>query len=141
MLNHFQPKGYKVFIFRRIAGTKKTSETKEIESSDSDISADEYEEEKDDNEELFVEDNSSALLDIVAAGIDDLPSGSDWEEDNEEKRNEIENEERKAEVTRSEVSLRPDVSGLGKYLIFKNLRKIVFRFLKNMHGIFGGISK
>ena len=113
---------------------------KEIESSDINISADEYEGEIYEEGDPFVGDKSSELLDIVSAGIEDLPSESDWEEENEQKQNTLETEEKKKEEISSEApKISPDVNGY-KVLIYQYKKKY-FRFLKNMHGLFGGISK
>ena len=113
---------------------------KEIGSSDLNISEDEYEGEIYEEGDHFGEDKSSELLDIVSAGIEDLPSESDWEEEKEEKGNTFETEEKKKEEISSEApKISPDVNGY-KVLIYQYNKKY-FRFLKNMHGLFGGISK
>ena len=101
---------------------------KEIENSDINISADEYEGEIYEEGDLFVGDESSVLLDIVSAGIEDLPSESDWEEENEQKQNTLETEEKKKEEISSEApKISPDVNGYI-VLIYQHKKKHVLGF-------------
>ena len=84
----------------------------EFESSEINISADEFEEE----EEIYDGDKSSSFLDITSEDIEKChPSESEWEEENdddEEQQNQMENREiADQEVQSNEIASGPKLSG------------------------------
>ena len=110
----------------------------EFEFSDYNISADEFEEEED----IYKKDKSSSILDFVSADIDnDIPSETDWEDDNFDiEENEMEtvecldedNHSITTEVSQTATKLTGYISMLIEGLKFT---VNIPRFVQNMQGI------